>query len=281
MAGEGRKLRSLVETGRTILVPDAHDALVAKIAVAEGFEALYVGSFGVSNAKFGVADQSLLGVNQLIEQARLIAATVEVPVCLDMEEGGGNAVTTYRNVIQAEAAGVAAIQIEDHVPGKEYGRGGKLHPVSVAADKIRAAVDARRNRDTVIIGRTEAVYVGLSEEEAFDRAAAYVDAGADMVTVSLLPISSARKFVEGLGVPLANFVFGESTDELTAAGLGLAIYPGHSVVAEHDATRRWLRLLRTGGVSHSRDEFMASVAALKELVGGLDNSLLAEKYGII
>lgn len=254
--------------------------LTARLATAEGFEALYVGSFGVSTAKYGIPDQSLIGINQLIDHARLIASSVDVPICLDMEEGGGNAVTTYRNVALAEAAGVAAVQIEDHVPGKAYGRGGALHPVSVAVEKIRAAVDARQDPDLVIIARTEALLLGRTEQEAFDRTAAYVAAGADMVTLSLLPITSASEFAHKLGVPLANFVFGETAATLNAAGLAVAIYPGHSVITQHHAVRAWLRTLRNDGASYTADTLMSSLGAINELVGGPANGLLADRYDI-
>lgn len=277
----GRQLRELVASGSTVQVPDVPTALVAKMAASEGFQAVYVGSFDISNVLFGVPDQSLLGISQLIDQAGLICSRVEVPVVLDLEDGGGNAVTTYHNVRLAEAAGVAAIQIEDHVPGKAYGRGGSLHPVGVASEKIRAAVEARTSDDTVIIGRTEAILLGLEEDEAFDRAAAYVEAGADMATVSLLPVSRARAVGGQLGVPLANFVIGESLEEVTAAGYGLAIYPGHAVVTEHQAMQRWLRDLRRNGVSHTLESFNQVGHAINELVGGPQNTRLAEQFGII
>lgn len=279
--GPADRLRSLVERGRTLLVPDAHDVLVARLAAAEGFEALYVGSLGIANAVYGIPDQSLLGINQLIDQARLIADSVDLPICLDMEDGGGNAVTTYRNVVLAEAAGVAAIQIEDHVHGKAYGPGGELTALPEAADKISAAVDARRNPETIIIGRTEAMHIGLTEDEAFERAAAYAAAGADLITVTRLPLSSAPAFAQNLGVPLANFVLGESADEVRRAGLGLAIHPGHALVTQHEATRRWLRQLRAEGVSHTNEELMSSLSALNDLVGGPVNSRLAERYGLV
>ena len=159
-----------------------------------------------------------------------MTSAADVPVCVDLEDGGGNAVTTYRNVAQAEAAGAAAIQIEDHVPGKSYGRGGGLHPVRVASQKIRAAVDARRDPRTVIIGRSEALLVGGSEQEALDRAGAYVEAGADMITVTFLPAGKVRGFKGSLGVPIANFVVGETVEDLQEAGVDVALYAGHSLV---------------------------------------------------
>jgi hypothetical protein len=136
MEGAGEPLRQMVGSGRVVVAPDAHDALVARLAVATGFEALYVGSLGLSASGYGVPDQSLLGINQLVDQLRLITSVVDVPVCIDLEDGGGNAVTTYRNVAHAEAAGAAAIQIEDHVPGKSYGKGGHGHVPSPGRGRI-------------------------------------------------------------------------------------------------------------------------------------------------
>ena len=281
MTEVSRRLREMATSGRTAFVPDCHDVLAALAAQAHSFDGIYVGSLGLSNAGFGIPDQSLLGIQQLIDQARLVAAAVDLPVCLDLEDGGGNAVTTHRNVALAEAAGVSAIQIEDHVPGKNYaGRTGALHPVEMAGEKIRAASDARRDPDTVIIGRTDALLVGRSEQEALDRAGAYVAAGAEMVTVSLLPIDRVPHFASTLGVPLANFVAGETAADLEAAGLAVALYPGHSLVAYHGALTAWLRRLRAEGESFPREEMSGAVAGVDQLVSGPEGSALAPRYRV-
>jgi 2,3-dimethylmalate lyase len=281
MENLGERLRQLVSAGGVVVAPDAHDALVARMAVEAGFEALYVGSLGLSASGYGIPDQSLLGIDQLIDQVRVVTSAVDVPVCVDLEDGGGNAVTTYRNVARAEAAGAAAIQIEDHVPGKSYGRGGALHPVSVASQKIRAAVDARRDPQTVIIGRSEALLVGGSEQEALDRAGAFVEAGADMITVTFLPAEKVHGFKGLLGVPIANFVVGETVEELEGAGVDVALYAGHSLVAHYAAAQSWLQRLRRDGISYSRDEFLDRLRAINQAVGGASNTELAQRYGVI
>jgi len=281
MGDFSRRLRALAAEGRAVAVPDAHDVLVAKLAASLGFEALYVGSLGLSASRFGLPDQSLLGTNQLIDQARIVAASVDVPVCLDFEDGGGNAVTTHRNVALAEAAGVAAIQIEDQVPGKLYGRGGQLHPVGVAAEKIRAACEARRDPDTIVIGRTEALVIGLSEQEAIDRVAAYAEAGADMVTVTYLPAQRVAQYAAKIGRPFANFAVAETDAELKAAGLGLAIYTGQSLAAHYLAAAECLRRIRDQGVGQPLNLFIQALTETNALLGGPENAALAARYGVV
>ena len=261
-------------------MPDVHDILAAKLASAAGFEALYVGSFGYSACGFGRPDQSLITVESLIEQSRRVVDVVDLPIALDLEEGGGNAVTTYHNVRAAEAAGVAAIQIEDQVPGKEFGQGGDLYSLQVATDKIKAASDARS--DALIIGRTQALAIGRDANEAMDRAVAFSDAGADLMTIAGLPEESVAQAKSRAGVPMAQFVFGQSLAQLEASEIKIAIYPGHSTMVQFEAVSNWLAHLKEDGKSFSDDDDIKSrYGTIIEFLGGKENAALARKYGVL
>ena len=276
-----KHLRNLISSGGVLQVPDVHDVLTAKLAAAAGFEALYIGSFGFSSCRYGRPDQSLVPVESLIEQTRLVADAVDVPLVLDLEEGGGNAVATYHNVRAAEAAGAAAVQIEDHVAGKAYGKGGGLYPLQVAMDKIKAATDARS--DTLIIGRTEALSIGRDKGEALERAVAFSEAGADLLTIVGLPFKDVADAKRQTGLPMAQFVFGQTCDELLKSEITVALYPGHSTMVQFDAASAWLQNLKANGESFSvdDDDIKSRFAKITNFLGGAENSDLAEKYGII
>jgi 2-methylisocitrate lyase-like PEP mutase family enzyme len=274
-------LQNLISSEKLVQVPDVHDALTAKLAVAAGFEALYIGSFGFSACRYGRPDQSLVSVDSLIEQTRLVANVVEVPLVLDLEEGGGNAVTTYHNVRAAEMAGASAVQIEDHVSGKSYGRGGDLYPLHVATEKIRAASEARS--DSLIVARTEALAIGRDISEALERAIAFAEAGADLITMVGLPFDKAADAGSQTGKPMAQFVFGQTREELMRSGIRLALYPGHSTMVQLEAASEWLRNLKTDGVSFTRDSesIISRFADITRFVGGTKNAELADRYDVI
>jgi len=280
MGANSQKLRRLIQDG-LVQVPDVHDALSAVLAVDAGFESLYIGSFGFAASQYGLPDQSLISVDQLIAQTRLITDLIDVPILLDLEDGGGNAVTTYRNIEKAERAGAAAIQIEDHLPGKSYGRGGDLYSPSIAVDKIRAALDARS--DALIIARTEALAVGLEIGEAMERVAQYADAGADLVTVTLLPMSDVSRLRVATGLPVAQFALSESREALAAAEVSVAIYAGHSAMVATAAITDWLRQLRNDGRSFAAQDagVISQYSSIGELLGASCNAELAKRYGII
>ena len=136
MKGAAR-LRELIRTSTPVVVPGAHDLLTTKLVAQHGFPAVYLGSYGCAASRYGLPDQSLLTMSDLLAQAQLMVEATDLPVIADMEEGGGNAVSTYHHVRRFEAAGVAGMHIEDHAPGKLYGPGGTLHAVPTAVEKIR------------------------------------------------------------------------------------------------------------------------------------------------
>lgn len=280
MRANSRKLRNLLQDG-LVQAPDVHDALSAVLAVDAGFESLYIGSFGFAASRYGLPDQSLISVDQLIAQTRLITDLIDVPILLDLEDGGGNAVTTFRNIEKAERAGATAIQIEDHLPGKSYGPGGHLYSPSVAVEKIRAALDARS--DALIIARTEALAVGLEIGEAIERVSQYADAGADLVTVTLLPLCEVARLRAATDLPVAQFALSESREELAAAEVSVAIYAGHSAMVANAALTDWLKQLRQDGRSFAAQDasVLSQYSSVGELLGASCNAELAKRYGII
>jgi len=207
-----KKLRKLLQEKEYIATPGAANALHAKIVESAGYDFVYMTGYGTSLTLLGLPDVGLLTETEMAANARNIANAVNVPVIADADTGFGNAINVIRTVQDYEAAGVAGIHLEDQVSPKRCGHlaGKMLIPLEEAAGKIRAAVEAKRDRDFVIIARTDAVAaVGGGFDEALKRGRAYAQAGADMLFCEFPDTDPepARRFAAGVhkefpGLPL-------------------------------------------------------------------------------
>jgi 2-methylisocitrate lyase-like PEP mutase family enzyme len=271
------ELRQRLSEPGCLIVPDAHDAMTAQLVKAAGFPAVYVGSLGASASRWGLADQSLISLTQLLESVRVIADVVDIPVVVDLEDAGPNVVSVHHNVVAAEKAGAAAIQIEDQRPGKMLGRGEELYALDVAVDKIRAAVDARTNPDTLIIGRCEALNVGGTLTEVIDRCAAYAKAGAEVVTPSMVPVEEISEVAAQIGAPATTWGFGTDGEDQNVEGHAMVIYAGQSTLASFRAVRELLERL-SGGVAIPEEEFMELYGDLLSLQGAPKNQEIASRF---
>ena len=170
----------LAKRGEILIAPGASDALSARLIEAHGYKCVYVGSYATAASRFGLPDTGLLSLEQLAAQARTIVDAVRIPVIADAEAFDG-AVPAF------EAAGVSAIHIEDHTgAGKHTSAPQKLYSKEEAAERIRAAVAARKNPDFLIVARSDAFWVNRDLEDCIARLALYAEAGADMVFPTLV-----------------------------------------------------------------------------------------------
>ena len=184
-AGNGaRRLRALLAGPEPIVAPGAYDCLSARLIEAAGFPAVYMTGFGTAASYLGRPDVGLLGMSEMVDQARRIVQAVHVPVIADADTGYGNPINVIRTVKAYEDAGVAALHLEDQVSPKRCGHmAGKrvISPAEMTA-KIQAAAAGRRSEDFTIIARTDARAVeGL--DAAVARARRYREAGADVIFV--------------------------------------------------------------------------------------------------
>ncbi len=238
--GGPARLRALLESGETIVAPGAFDPLAARLVEEAGFPAVYMTGFGTSAALLGRPDVGLLTMTEMVDNARRIADCVDIPVIADADTGYGNPLNVIRTVGAYEAAGVAAIHLEDQVAPKKCGHmeGKLVIPAGEMAQKIRAAVEARTRPDFVIIARTDARAVeGL--ERALDRARLYREAGADALFIEAVTsedeaAEAARAFPD---VPLLfNWAEGGKTppislDRLRELGYRIVIFPISTLLA--------------------------------------------------
>jgi len=268
------------------VVPGAYDALSARLIAGLGFPAVYVTGAGLANSRFGVPDIGLHGLAELRDQVAALADVVEIPLIVDADTGFGNAVTLTRVVRRLERAGASAIQIEDQVWPKKCGHFTGKDVISVAemASKVRAAVDSRASEDTLIIARTDArATEGL--DAALERAAAYREAGADVLFVEA---PSSREELQAVGrrfdVPLvANMVEGGVTpitgrDELGAWGYSIILYANAALRAAQRNVTVVLDRLRREGSTIGADDLIATWQERQEAVGKSYFDELEERY---
>ena len=225
------KLRKLLDGPDAVVAPGVYDALGARIAQDVGFKAVYMTGNGAMASLLGKPDLALATMTAMVQRAHQIAACVEIPLICDADTGYGGLGNVKRTVEEFEAAGVAAIHIEDQVVQKRCGALGGVRLVSAgeACNRIEIAACAKRNPEFTIIARTDARDVfGL--EEAIHRARLYMDAGADMVMVEgLKSLEEIRRTVKETRAPVLFNIYESSKEEafsvsdLEAAGVSLII----------------------------------------------------------
>lgn len=181
---QGRKLRDLMAQRKFLVTPGVTHALHAMIVEKAGFDFVYTGGYDTSLTLLGLPDVGLITQTEMVANARNIAGAVRIPVIADADTGYGNAINVIRTVQDFEAAGVAAIHIEDQVSPKRCGHvaGKMIVPLEEAAGKLKAALEARKDKDFVIIARTDAVAApGGGLDEAVRRGREFARIGCDMI----------------------------------------------------------------------------------------------------
>jgi 2-methylisocitrate lyase-like PEP mutase family enzyme len=183
MAKTTTRIRELLARNETLLMPFTYDGFTARIAEEAGFDAVYMSGFGTSMSK-GMPDVGLLTQTEMVQNAAYIAEAVDVPVIADADTGYGNAINVRRTIREYERAGVAGVHIEDQVAPKKCGffEGKEVIDMAEATAKVRAAIEARRDDDFVVIARCDALTVnGWDDTER--RCRAYAGEGADLIFV--------------------------------------------------------------------------------------------------
>jgi 2-methylisocitrate lyase-like PEP mutase family enzyme len=283
------QLRKLLAQPSCVVAPGVADAFAARLVKLEGFKAVYMTGFGTSLTRLGMPDVGLLTATEMIDNASRIVDASELPLIADADTGYGNPINTRRTIRDYEKAGVAGVHIEDQSWPKRCGHlaGKRVIPTAEMVAKIKAACDARRDPDFVIITRTDAIAVeGL--ESALERGERYREAGADMLFIEA-PVG--REQVEIVskrfkGVPLLyNMAASGKTpdlpaDELGKLGFKLSIYPNWVILAAIPAMQNILRELhKTGSIAHLRDK-VATFKQFTEIAGLPEIQILEEKYGV-
>ena len=253
-----RILRTKLQRGAGLLIPGAANALTARVIEQLGFDALLVTGAGIANTFLGVPDIGLLTVTELTDHVAAMRDAVALPMIVDIDTGFGNAINVGRTIRSLERAGASAFQLEDQTFPKRCGHfdGKDVIPAGEMVQKIKAAVDARKDRDVMILARTDARAVaGLNA--ALDRANAYREAGADMLFVeapqSVEELAAIPREVPGIHI--CNMVFGGKTpllprEELAKMGYAGVIYANAALQASILAMQNVLgHIKRTGSTA--------------------------------
>jgi 2-methylisocitrate lyase-like PEP mutase family enzyme len=269
-----QKLREVLVAPGLEVVPGCFDALSAKLAADAGFKATFMSGFAVSAARLGQPDTGLISFGEMLDNLRnCVSGAARIPLIGDGDTGYGNALNVQRTVVEYARAGAAAVMIEDQVSPKKCGhtRGKQVIAREEARMKIRAAVDARRDADILILARTDARAVH-GFDEALDRCRDFETEGADIIFLEAPENEmEMRRFCEAMRKPcMANMVPGGKTpilppQELQNIGYKLALYPVMLMSTAIAAMQAALAALRP----ESKKAFPPSVsfAELQEVVG--------------
>ncbi|MBM7331974.1 MAG: isocitrate lyase/PEP mutase family protein [Alcanivorax sp.] len=260
-----------------VVAPGVYDALSASIAEQSGFDTVYLSGASIAYTKLGRPDIGLTSFTEVVDTLAHIRERTEVSIVVDGDTGFGNAMNVARTVRLMEAAGANAIQLEDQTYPKRCGhlRGKSLVPAGEMVGKIKAAVDARRDPRTLIIGRTDALAVdGI--EAALARAEAYREAGCDLLFVEGLrgadDIDAVMGRFKGRVPVMANMVEGGDTPiqdaaALQALGFSMVIFPGALVRAFTFMANRFFGTLKNDGTTDNFRDRMLDFKQLNEFLG--------------
>jgi methylisocitrate lyase len=271
----GARFRAALEAETPLQIAGTINAYSALLAERAGFRAIYLSGAGVANASFGLPDLAMTTLNDVCDDVRRIAGATGLPLLVDADTGWGSAFMIGRTIGQLIAAGAGACHLEDQVAVKRCGhRPGKaLVECAEMCDRIKAATDGRTDGQFVIMARTDAHAVE-GQAAALDRAAAYVEAGADMIFAeALTTLDEYRQFTAAVPVPvLANLTeFGKTplftTDELRAAGVRMALYPLSAFRAMSAAALEVYETLRDEGTQASVVGRMQTRMELYDVLG--------------
>jgi 2-methylisocitrate lyase-like PEP mutase family enzyme len=285
---DAETLRSRLARKPIVVAPGVYDPFTALVATQAGFDTLYVSGAAIAYTRLGRPDIGLVSMTEVTETLALIRDRVTANLVVDADTGYGNALNVVRTVREFERAGAAAIQLEDQDFPKRCGHldGKSLVPMEEMCGKIRAAVDTRRSRETLIVARTDAVAVeGLPH--ALERAAAYREAGADVLFVEAPKTrDELASIVSQLGnaLPLlANMVEGGKTptlpaNELERIGFSIVIFPGAIVRAFGYMASEFYGSLAAHGSNEPYRNRMLDFKGINELIGTPEMIALGQRY---
>jgi len=282
-------LKQRLAEPRVLLAPGVYDALSALIAEQAGFEALYLSGASIAYTRLGRSDVGLTTFSEVEDTLARITERVALPLIVDADTGFGNALNAQRTVRGFERAGAAMIQLEDQSFPKRCGHleGKGVIPVGEMCGKLRAALDARRSSDTLILARTDALAVE-GFDAALERAEAYLACGVDALFVEALRgaqqmDAACARFAARVPL-LANMVEGgqtplQSASELAQRGFRIVIFPGGTARAVAHTLQDYYTSLHSHGSTAPWRDRMLDFDALNALIGTPELLALGKRYG--
>jgi 2,3-dimethylmalate lyase len=267
-----RKL--LLDKSKPLVIPGVYDAITARVAQKVGYEAIFQTGYGTSAALLGMPDYGFIGSKETIENATRICKTVSVPVIVDADTGYGNPLSVWKIVNELESIGASGIFLEDQKWPKRCGHmsGKEVITKEEYAEKLRAAVDARKSKDFIIVARTDALATeGM--DAAIERGIFYKEIGADAIFVEApKSIEEMKHIGKSIKSPLVtNMIEGGATPvlsskELHRMGFNIILYPLSVLYANTFATLEILKELKKSGTTLKLKNSLVSFDEFNDIV---------------
>ena len=280
-------IRKLVyDKSKPLVFPGVYDAITAKIAQKVGFEAMFQTGYGTSASLLGMPDYGFIGSTETIENARRICKAVSVPVIVDVDTGYGNPLSVWKIVNELETIGAAGIFLEDQKWPKRCGHmaGKEVIPKEEYAEKLRAAIDARKSKEFIIVARTDA-RATEGFDAAIERGLLYKEIGADAIFVEApKSVDEMKKIGNSIKAPLvANMIEGGATpllpsDQLHKMGFNLILYPLSVLYASTFATIEILKELKESGTTSKLRKRLVNFDQFNNIVELLKFRKMENKY---
>jgi len=271
----GKRFRDAVKAEKPLQIVGAVNAYTAMLAEDAGYKAIYLSGGGVAACSNGIPDLGITTMEDVLIDARRITAATQLPLLVDIDVGWGGAFNIARTIREMERAGVAAVHIEDQIAQKRCGHrpNKEIVPTGEMQDRIKAAVDARTDKDFVVMARTDAL-ANEGLEKTIERAVAYVEAGADMIFAeAMTDIAHYQKFKNAVKVPLlANLTEFEkkpsyTREELAGVGVDMLLYPLSAFRAMSKAAITVYETIRKDGHQKNVLDLMQTREELYERLG--------------
>ena len=269
-----KKLSRMIKSKKPLVIPGVYDAIGAKIAEKVGFDAMFQTGYGTSATLFGMPDYGFIGATETVDNARRISNAISVPLIVDSDTGYGNALSVWKLVKELESAGAAGIFLEDQKWPKRCGhmQGKEVIPQEEYTEKLGAAIDARENKDFIIVARTDSRAVeGL--EAAIERGIQNKKTGADAVFIEApRSLNEMKKIGKEIKAPLvANMIEGGATpmnsaQTLNKIGFNIILYPLSVLFANTFATMNILQELKNAGTTSKYKQKVVNFDQFNNLV---------------
>ncbi len=269
-----KKLSSMIKSKKTLVIPGVYDAIGAKIAEKVGFDAMFQTGYGTSATLFGMPDYGFIGATETVDNARRISNAISVPLIVDSDTGYGNALSVWKLVKELEAAGAAGIFLEDQKWPKRCGhmQGKDVISQEEYTEKLGAAIDARENKDFIIVARTDSrATEGL--DKAIERGLQNKKTGADAVFIEApRSLDEMKRIGKEIKAPLvANMIEGGATpinsaQTLSKIGFNIILYPLSVLFANTFATMNILQELKNTGTTSKYKQKVVNFDQFNNLV---------------
>ena len=279
-----RKL--LQDKSKPLVMPGVYDAIGAKIVEKVGFEAMFQTGYGTSATLFGMPDYGFIGSTETVDNARRICHAVSTPVIVDADTGYGNALSVWKLVQELEEVGASGIFLEDQRWPKRCGhmQGKEVIQKDEYAEKLQAALDARSNKDFIIVARTDARAIeGL--DKAIERGLYYKKIGADAIFIEAPKTIQEMKIIgKSINAPLvANMIEGGATpviskSKLHKMGFKIVLYPLSVLFSNTYSTLKLLQELKKSGTTKKLSKQIVNFNQFNDIVELSKYRKLEQKY---